>query len=191
MKCEIEIFHHDKWRLAASFAVSEGQVEKGYKGAGRFVYDLHYALEHLDKNDYCAVSCLYPVTFEFDTLSTWPPFLLDLLPSGAGRRAILNQLNMPEQGPISDWPLLLYGGGNPIGNLRIKQDNDKNDNFILHPGFEQSEIVARAEKFIEYAHGHGAPVAGSSGVQGDAPKFLLTQDRMGHWHADGALPGLS
>lgn len=188
MKCEIEIFHHDKWRLAASFAVSEGQVGKGYKGAGRFVYDLHYALEHLDRNDYCAVSCLYPVTFEFDNISTWPPFLLDLLPSGAGRRAILNQLNRPEQGPLSDWPLLLYGGGNPIGNLRIKQDDDKKDDFILHPGFEQSEIVARAEKFIEYAHGHGAPVAGSSGVQGDAPKFLLTQDRMGRWHADGALP---
>ena len=33
-----------------------------------------------------------------------------------------------------------------------------------------------------------APVAGSSGAQGDAPKFLLTQDRQDRFHADGALP---
>jgi len=42
--------------------------------------------------------------------------------------------------------------------------------------------------FIEYARGHGAPVSGSTGVQGDAPKFLLTLDYKNHWHADGVLP---
>jgi hypothetical protein len=62
-------------------------------------------LENLDKNDYTALSCRNPVNFEFNDLPTWPPFLLDLLPSGAGRRAILNQMNMPE------------GGQNQIGHF--------------------------------------------------------------------------
>lgn len=49
-------------------------------------------------------------------------------------------------------------------------------------------MVERGEAFIDYARAHGAPVAGSSGAQGDAPKFLLTQDHNGRWHADGSLP---
>lgn len=186
MKCDIEIFHNNKWHMAATFSVFETQVDKGYRGAGKLVYDLHYALENLNKNDYCALSCRNPVNFDYFDSSSWPPFLLDLLPSGAGRRSILNQLNLSERGPKSDWPLLLQGASNPVGNLRIMQAN-QGEKSASHSGFIQSEIVERAEKFIEYAHSHGAPVAGSSGVQGDAPKFLLTQDQHGRWHADGAL----
>ncbi len=98
MKCDIEIFHHNKWHMAATFSVPENQVDRGFSGAGRLVYDLHYALAYLDKNDYTALSCRNPATFDFYDLPTWPPFLLDLLPSGAGRRAILNQLSMPDRG---------------------------------------------------------------------------------------------
>lgn len=188
MKCDIEIFHHDKWHLAATFSVSDDQVEKGYRGAGKLVYNIQYAAEHLDNIDNTALSCCNPVNFDFTRLTTWPPFLLDLLPSGAGRRAILNQMNVPDRGPNSDWPLLLFGAGNPIGNLRIREASEKIENTSSHPGFTQAEIIERAEHFIEYAYGHGAPVAGSSGAQGDAPKFLLTQDHNERWHADGALP---
>ena len=188
MKCDIEIFHHNQWHLAATFSVPENQVVRGYSGSGTLIYNINYAVENLDKSDYTALSCRNPVNFDFYNLPTWPPFLLDLLPSGAGRRAILNQLSMPDRGSKSDWPLLLYGASNPVGNLRIKQAVLQSEDSLPHPGFTQAEIVERAEGFIEYAHSHGAPVAGSSGVQGDAPKFLLTQDKHGRWHADGALP---
>lgn len=189
MKCEIEIFHNNQWHLAATFYISEGQVENGYKGASRLLYDLDYAVTNLEKNDNTALSCRIPVNLEFVRLPTWPPFLLDILPSGAGRRAILNQMNVPDRGPKSDWSLLLNGASNPIGNLRIKPSQIQNEKKpFTHSGFTESEIIERAENFIEYAHGHGAPISGSSGAQGDAPKFLLTQDQNNRWHADGALP---
>lgn len=188
MKCDIEIFHHGQWHYAASFSVTEPEVEKGYKGAGTLIYDIYYVGEYVNKTDFTALACANPVQFDFYRLPTWPPFLLDLLPSGAGRRAILNQLNLPDRGSKSDWPLLLFGASNPVGNLRIKQAVDQNPILSQHSGFTRDEIIERAEGFIEYARGHGAPVAGSSGAQGDAPKFLLTQDEQGRWHADGALP---
>ena len=51
----------------------------------------------------------------------------------------------------------------------------------------RADILARKDTFIEYAHEHGASVAGSSGAQGDAPKFLLVEDTKGRWHSVGAL----
>jgi len=62
------------------------------------------------------------------------------------------------------------------------------ENTATHLGFTYTVVVQRQEDFIEYAWQHGAPVAGSSGAQGDAPKFLLTQDKQQRWHGDGALP---
>ncbi len=187
MKCDIEIFHHNRWHQAATLSVHTSEIDKGYSGASTLIYDIYYVANYVDKCDYTALSCGNPVQFDFYHLPAWPPFLLDLLPSGAGRRAILNQLYVPERGPKSDSLLLLSGASNPVGNLRIKQAALQITALSQHPGFAKTEIIERAEGFIEYAHGHGAPVSGSSGVQGDAPKFLLTQDAKGRWHADGAL----
>ncbi len=187
MKCDIEIFHHNQWYLAASFEVNEQEVGNGYKGKGFLAYDTYYAVDHLDAKGCEAVSCGYPVNLNFHRLISWPAFLLDLLPTGAGRRSLLNQFNLHERGPKSDWLLLLKGAGNPPGNLRIRQAVENFPLNAQHEGYTLQEIIERREDFIEYARGHGAPVAGSSGVQGDAPKFLLTQDGEGRWHADGAL----
>lgn len=188
MKVEIEIFHHAKWHLAATFSLlGESSWEKGYKAPGLFAYETEYAVHYANQTGVLAVSNRHPINFEIIKTTSWPAFLLDLLPSGAGRRALLSFLNETDLGAKSDWNLLLQGAGNPPGNLRIKQAAE----FLetnSHPGFEQSEIITRAEHFIEYARGHGAPVSGSTGAQGDAPKFLLTLDQHQRWHADGALP---
>jgi serine/threonine-protein kinase HipA len=56
-----------------------------------------------------------------------------------------------------------------------------------HEGFERVEVIDRGADFIEYAFERGAPVAGSTGAQGEAPKFLLSEDHAGRWHAEGAL----
>ncbi len=178
---------NDIWQKAASFELkSPGETRKGYKGAGFFEYDLDYALAHLNSGAVDAVSCLYPVSFEIQRLSCWPSFLLDILPAGANRRHFLNELGMPNN-PQADWPLLMKGGGNPPGNIRIAQAAPAPLNRTAHEGFHYDEVIGRAENFIEYAKKKNAPVAGSSDVQGDAPKFLLTQDRHGRFHADGAL----
>ena len=106
--------------------------------------------------------------------------------AGANRRHFLNELGIPNN-PQADWPLLMKGGGNPPGNIRIAQAVPAPLNGTVHEGFHYDEVIGRAENFIEYAKKENAPVAGSSDVQGDAPKFLLTQDRHGRFHADGAL----
>jgi len=175
-------------RLAATFTLlGETAWEQGYRAPGLLAYDVEYAVNYINQSGITAVSACYPVDFAVIKTVTWPAFLLDLLPSGAGRRALLNFLNQIEQGPKSDWQLLMQGAGNSPGNLRIKQAAELLNHYE-HPGFDKSEIIERAEMFIEYARGHGAPVSGSTGVQGDAPKFLLTLDYHNHWHADGVLP---
>lgn len=188
MNAEIEIFHHNKWQLAATFTLlGQAAWEQGYRAPGLMVYDAEYALNHINQSGITAVSMNYPVDFALMKTPTWPAFLLDLLPSGAGRRALLNFFNQADQGPKSDWRLLTQGAGNPPGNLRIKQAAELLEQNH-HPGFDKSEIIERAEMFIEYARGHGAPVSGSTGAQGDAPKFLLTMAYNNRWHADGVLP---
>jgi serine/threonine protein kinase HipA of HipAB toxin-antitoxin module len=49
------------------------------------------------------------------------------------------------------------------------------------------EVSARVEEFSEHLAQHGLFVAGSSGVQGEWPKLLLTQDRQGLLHLDHVL----
>lgn len=188
MKADIEIFYQNAWHLAATFTLlGDAAWEQGYRAPGLFAYETEFALQHMNQSGIRAISACYPVDFTIIKTSTWPAFLLDLLPSGAGRRAVLNFLNQADQGSRSDWQLLIQGACNPPGNLRIKQAAELLSHD-QHPGFDKSEIIKRAEMFIEYARGHGAPVSGSTGAQGDAPKFLLTLDYDHHWHADGALP---
>lgn len=188
MKCDIEIFLDGAWRTAAAFeAISNAEVAKGIQGAGFLEYDVDFAADHLGGTGIDAVSCRYPAGFELHRTSSWPSFLLDILPAGANRGHFLRELNLPD-GPGADWPLLLAGGGNPPGNLRIAQAAPPNPGDFLHEGFPREDVLERGPDFIEYARSNHAPVAGSSGAQGEAPKFLLTQDRQDRWHADGALP---
>lgn len=187
MQIDIEIFHHNRWHLAATFTLlGKDTWKEGYRAPGLLAYDAEYIVNNMDQSGITAISARYPIDFSIIKTPTWPAFLLDLLPTGAGRRAIFHFLNQPDLGPQSDWQLLLQGASNPPGNLRIKQAAQLLEQQS-HPGFEKSEIIKRAENFIEYARGHGAPVSGSSGIQGDAPKFLLTLDYKNRWHADGVL----
>jgi serine/threonine-protein kinase HipA len=107
------------------------------------------------------------------------------MPSGAARAHWERELALPNT-PRSDWAMLVRGGGNPPGNLRIAEAAPSS--MPGHRGFPRSDVVERKEGFIEYAREHGAPVSGSSAAQGDSPKFLLREDVDGRWHADGALP---
>ena len=49
-------------------------------------------------------------------------------------------------------------------------------------------MVQRGEAFTEYLAQHGLFVAGSSAVQGEWPKILLTEDANGKLFLDHALP---
>ena len=194
---EIQIFHSGSWKSAAIFSVQD--IRKGHIGASSLDYKLDYAAEYLDTNEPCeSLSCQYPVNFSRYDSQCWPAFMLDLMPSGAGRDKWLTRRGIAD-GFAADWELLNYGAGSPPGNLRIREAVV--DHFAIpapaasgeivagqaHAGFSRTEIITRGENFIEYAYQHGAITAGASDIQGEAPKFLLVQDHDGRWHAEGAL----
>lgn len=182
------------WHDAMEVTVSE--PSPGYRGESRFAYSFPYSNDFAD-SVLAAVSCRYPVNFEIHQLPQWPAFLLDILPSGAGRVHWLKMLDLPD-GPAADWALLLHGAGNPPGHLRVAGTPDRRNALVPradgelvvnreHPGFTRDDILERQEFFIEYATQNGAHAAGGTDVQGVAPKFLLQQDRNDRWHAEGVL----
>jgi serine/threonine-protein kinase HipA len=120
----------------------------------------------------------------------WPVFLIDMLPQGFGRQELLQRIGQsPLAGVNADWKLLLTGAGNPIGNLRVKEAAQWLDaNAGAQRGFTDDEVAQRADGFSEYLASHGLFVAGSSGVQGEWPKVLLTRAEDGLLYLDHTLP---
>ncbi len=113
-----------------------------------------------------------------------------MLPQGFGRRELLRRLDLPERSEEpSDWPLLLCGAGNSIGNLRVKEAAQwlEQRRGPRH-GFTDAEVAQRADEFAEYLAAHGLFLAGSSGVQGEWPKLLLTRADDGLLYLDHSLP---
>lgn len=184
----LEVHHGGRWhRVGQVKAASPG---RGLASNASFEYDFDYLeqlADALEARDARAVSCRYPLGYEVFDEERWPAFLLDIMPSGAARRHWERRLGVPGNDG-SDWAILTNGTSHPPGNLRVASALDNDLGYTRHPGFLRSEIVERAEGFIEYAHQCGAPISGSSGAGGDSPKFLLREDVEGRWHADGALP---
>lgn len=196
----IEIYRNGRWQPAAT--LTPDQPPQGYRGRGAFEYLIEYAADHAGPETAAAagLSCRYPVDFDLHRDSHWPAFVLDILPTGFGRRQWLEQLELAD-GPNADWPLLLHGTAFPPGNLRVAEavaarrldtrvPTATGDLVRMcdHPGFTREAVIARSETFVEYAFQHGIYAAGGSDVQGVAPKLLLTQDPDGAWHAEGRLP---
>ncbi len=188
--CTIQVFDDQRWRDIASVTLF-GQPSRGWQAATYTGYELDYAVAHLGRRDRAALAWSFPVGVAPRQLTTWPAFLLDLLPQGYGRQELLRQLGLPERAEAAaDWMLLKAGAGNPIGHLRIKEARDWLDARSARDrqGFSFDEVAARGDGFSEYLAQHGLFVAGSSGVQGEWPKILLTQGRDGLLYLDHALP---
>jgi len=185
----LELYADGAWYRACEVRVDDDAL--GLGSPARVEYDFDYldAMSGaLGARDLRAVSCRFPVGYRVDAETTWPAFLLDIVPSGAARRFWEAQLGLPNIAR-SDWAVLTAGGGNPPGNLRVAEAAPEPAvDPPVHPGFARAEVLDRADRFIEYARDQGASIAGGSGAAGDAPKFLLREDRRGRWHADGALP---
>lgn len=184
MHVNIEIFLAGRWQAAGAFSPDEKSINRGIACGGTFEYDIDYTVDHLENRPDHRAGLCYPVSFELFRSSRWPAFLLDIMPTGAGRRVWLRRLGIAD-GADADWELLQNGAGNPPGNIRIA-------GAVIppgsHAGFTRDEIVEKNADFIEYAEERGAVVAGATDVQGDAPKFLLVRDHDLRWHPDGALP---
>lgn len=176
--CTLQIFQNNQW-IDCALIESLDHENNGWNTSTRTSYLFEYAIQHMDYNDGRAISFRYPVNVKNNIEKTWPSFLMDLLPQGFGRKELLRQLEYSENAQEEvDWLLLNTGSGNPIGNLRIKEAYEwllQNSSDRIVQGFSLNEVTNRDEKFIEALASYGQFVAGSSGVQGEWPKLLLTQ----------------
>lgn len=187
MKSTIEIHHNGKWHQAA-----EIHHHNDYQAT--FEYLPMYQFGDIAK----PVSINLPINtpricVERGQLPNCPSFIFDLVPQGLGRKYLLKNINRP-LGDAMVIPLAQIGAFNPIGNLRL----DTAVNFYeqwkagnpadIAKGFTEEEITNKEEDFANYIWLHAMLVAGTTGVQGAAPKFLLTQNKDGLWFADSALP---
>jgi serine/threonine-protein kinase HipA len=187
MDCHLQIFLDGRWQTAAIFEPDAKTLDSGIAGSCRLQYDIDYAAAYLGHRDAELIPGL-TVGFELFRYAQWPPLLIDLLPGGAGRRAWLRRMQVENDGPQMDWHLLTRGAGAPPGNLRISEAvlAPPPDHFKI--GFPRRDIIDQRERFLDYAEERGAHVAGASSVQGEAPKYLLAEDPVGMFHAEGALP---
>ena len=165
--------------------------------------DEHARVEYLPdyvfgRSDPWPVSLTLPVRLTADTgleSKPWmPAFLYDLVPQGQGRQLLIQLLDLRDHDGLA-LPLLLRGAFNPIGALRIDRAVEfQAEHAWRNPppveaeaGFSFRELADRHEAVMEYLATHSMLAAGTTGVQGMAPKFLLAMDAEGRLHPDLAL----
>ena len=188
MECHFQIFHEGMWKDCGLLTLLE-PAGGNPRTATLFEYDLDYAFEKKVE----PVSLRFPVTADMQRLAQWPAFVFDLIPQGSGRAYLLGQLELAD-GPAADFPLMCAGAFNPIGCVRVAEAVQYYEQHLarhetdkpIH-GLSLEDIIGRGEVFHERMLVHSMLAAGSLGVQGAAPKYLLTTDHDGMWHADGAL----
>lgn len=187
--CIIQLFVDNHWHDVAEVSLFAAAA-KGWRAETYTGYATAWVLDHQGRGDAHALGSSYPVSLGAFKRAHWPVFLFDLLPQGYGRGELLRQLGLPETMEESaEWQLLLAGAGNPIGHLRVKEAAQwLSEQSSLALGFSDDEVAQRSDHFIDYLSGHGLFVAGSSGVQGEWPKILLTRARDGLLYLDHTVP---
>lgn len=130
-----------------------------------------------------------PVSVEPIKFAGWPPFLLDLFPQGATLGYVVDHYRIPDK-PSHYWKIISIARLNPPGNLQVLTEAEPSNEKASHQhrGFAKSEVIEKGPEFLEYMVQSGAPVTGTTGAGGAAPKFLLREDHQGRFHADGTLP---
>ncbi len=183
---KIEIRDGDFWRLIGEVKLLEDEG-LGPNASSEFSYDLDYAIAFSDRIDFRAASVLMPVTTIPLSFEHWPAFLLDLFPQGAALRYVVDEYRIADK-PENYWKILKTARLNPPGNLRVAQSGPIDlVTYKRAEGFRRDEVVAKGEYFLEHMIKAGAPVAGTTGAGGAAPKFLLREDHSGRFYADGVL----
>jgi serine/threonine-protein kinase HipA len=188
----VEIHQGGAWRKAGELRAL---------GANRAVFS--YDDAYIFSDNALAVSLKLPVGLSTDTMIEGltgpepdrrpPPFVYDLVPQGRGRRFLLDALNLADGDEVV-MPLVMAGAFNPVGCIRMRsalsfyeREAAKNPAAASAEGFTLKDISGHSENFLEHIALHAMLAAGTTGVQGVAPKFLLTTDSAGQWFADLAL----
>jgi len=193
MRLTLQTHFNGEWHYAATLELKDDAA--GFQGASIVDYDLDYFVTVASAEfaagktvrDHRALSVRYPVDLENRYSSSWPPFLLDLMPQGHARRKLAEHLRLAEGSRVSDLPLLLRSATGGIGNIRIKEAADAEAERLRgveRQGVTEAEILERSDRFMEVADRFGMLASGSSGLQGEWPKVSMTQANDGLFYPD-------
>lgn len=185
--CEFEIYIDGQWRECCTIEIDKPAL--GGTGASRITYDSEFV--HNFKNS--PASLCISVSENPTDLDHWPSFLFDLIPQGKGRKYFLGELNL-QDGPAADWQLLCTGAFNPVGRLRVKESarfyesHPERQDSSIKQGFKLQDFLEHKDEFLENLFSHNMLSAGTTGLQGVAPKFMLTLGKDDLFYLDGAIP---
>jgi serine/threonine-protein kinase HipA len=189
----IQIHHHGAWHDAAELELADPAA--GIRSPSALDYDPFYFVAFGNTGhaadrpivDGRAVSVTEPLDMAPHRRSSWPPFLLDLLPQGHARRRLAAEMGFDPDDEGFAFSLLMRGAGSPIGNLRVREAwQAEQDRLRGEPvcGVTLEEVFDRAPAFRDLADRFALIASGSSGVQGEWPKILLTRAEDGLWYPD-------
>jgi serine/threonine-protein kinase HipA len=184
MESLVEVYVEGAWLPAATLVVTPQHVS------------FDYLPDYVFGANPQRVALSLPVSMKIyqdrvGTTSTPLAFLWDLVPQGRGRQYLEGVLPIPASNPNHDLMLAQHGAFAPIGRLRLDTAVAfYNEQTAGQPaqGFTRDDMHRRTDAFLEQLAMHSMLAAGTPGVQGVAPKYLLTQDTGGTWYPDVALP---
>lgn len=184
MESVIQLHHQGAWHPAAVVTASEREL--------RFEYLAEYVFGDGPRLPVALGLPVRLATMRADTSQARTPlaFLWDLVPQGAGRRHLAGLLNVSDQDPSQDLYLAGHGAFAPIGQLRLEtavEFYNRQAGEQRATGFTFVDMIQRNDAFLDQLILHSMLAAGTPGVQGVAPKFLLTEGRDGRWYPDMAL----
>lgn len=177
----IQIHRAGQWTDAALLQIRN--PDQGMHSQFSLAYLPAYIVENLESLEgqgASALSATFPLSWETLHYSGAPALLLDIMPSGAARRAISAHFFDGKQPSLHS---LLALAQSPVGHLRIKPDLDASP----HIGFSGAEVIASGQDFTRHAKLAGAAPQCGLGAGGEAPKFLFAEDAHGRFHMDSQL----
>jgi serine/threonine-protein kinase HipA len=197
LKIRVQTHLDGAWRDAAEVEILS--PERGIASPARTSYEVDYwaDLASVDGmtgpvRDRRAVSVTQPVVVDTYTTSGWPAWLLDLMPQGAARTRIAREEGFRPDDPAVEPRLLIRAGGCPVGNVRIRDAwaaEQERIHGLFCPPLRDEDLEGRTETFLDVVDRFSLIASGSSGVQGEWPKALMTRSgRDGFWYPDPFVP---
>lgn len=188
LRLTIQVFSDGAWSDAATLTVEN--PERVAEGECLVAYDLDYLyanIEHMEDRCERALSVNLPLNWDHHDGKGYPPFLYDIIPSGAAKESLEARYGrLKPEGEEMGLYLLKRFTPAPIGHLRIKESVESLQ-LDRNEAFARSEVVGRTNEFLEYAYETGAALGGATGANGQAPKLVMTEAHDGALYADAML----
>ena len=119
-RLHVQLHEQDRWHDA--FSIRIGEPQRGHGGSTVSDYETLYPFDveaAFDGSviDQRAVSVDFPINLGLMRRTTWPAFLLDMMPQGEARAGVVRRLGLARDGGEAALPILIRTSGQPLGHL--------------------------------------------------------------------------